>query len=124
MRWAKIGEEYLLYGNVVIIPYSCVSAIFTNKSSFKFVAEGKLWAETGSSCLGVNFILTSVLIPMSSLCLAKMPWYLTNSASISCFSRGFGIDCFHWKFAKNSCRSSSLDVGSSFSSALSLTISS
>ena len=44
LRWAKIGEEYLLYGNVVMIPYSCINANSTNKWSFKFVGVGKLWA--------------------------------------------------------------------------------
>ena len=44
MDWAKMGEEYLLYGNVVIIPYSCLNAIYTSKSSFEFVGVGKLRA--------------------------------------------------------------------------------
>ena len=50
LRWAKIGEEYLLYGNVVMIPYSCINANSINKSSFEFVG-------VGGQALGINWFV-------------------------------------------------------------------
>ena len=64
-RWANIGDEYLLYGSVVMMPYSCIRVSSTRRSSFRLVGVGRLCAYTGSSCLGVNLILKSVFMPMS-----------------------------------------------------------
>ena len=113
-RYANIGEEYLLYGSVVMIPYSCTRASSTSRSTFKLVGVGKLCAYTGSSCLGGNLILKSVLIPMSKRWRAKIMWYLTSSASILCCSCSLRTESFQLQFLRNLCRYSSSQVGSSF----------
>ena len=115
IRCLNIREEYLLYGSVMMIQNSCISANSTRRSSFRLVGVGRLCAYTGSSCLGVSLILKSVLMPMSRRCCAKIMWYLTSSASILCCSCSVRIESSQLKFFRNVCRWSSSHVGSSFS---------
>ena len=67
-----MGNEYLLKGNVVNIPYFGCNASSTSISSLRFVGVGRFCVQTDSLCLRVNLILNSLSIPLSSLCLAKI----------------------------------------------------
>ena len=42
--FANMGEEYLLYGNVVMMPHSCINASSTSRSPLRLVGVGKLCA--------------------------------------------------------------------------------
>ena len=81
-----MGLEYLEKGSTVMIPYLCIRASSTIRSSFRWIGIGRLWLYTDLSSLGVNYTLNSVFIPISILCLANMSWYSTRMSSIACFS--------------------------------------
>ena len=55
-----------MYGKVVLIPYSCITASSTKMLSLGLVGVGRLWAYTVLSCLGVNLLSNSVFIPIAS----------------------------------------------------------
>ena len=75
-------KRYLLYGNVVMMPYSCINASSTIRSSLRLVGVGSLCAYTGSLCFGVSLILNSVFMPISRRSRANLFWYLTRRSSI------------------------------------------
>ena len=94
LRWAIMAKEFILKDNVVIIPSSCCNASWTSISPLRLVSVGRLCAQTGSSCLGLNLILNSLLMPMSSLCLAKILWYFTLNRSTTAYSSDFNCEFF------------------------------
>ena len=118
-RCAKMGQAYLENGSVVIMPYLCMRASYTVRSSLRWIGTGKFCVYTGLSSCGVRLTLNCLFIPISSLWRVKMSW---NSTMVfSRLSRSFPVisDSVHLKIAWNFCRDSSLSVGSSFSSSAS-----
>ena len=81
---------------MVIIPYLCIQARSTVRSSLRLIGTRTLCVNTSASVLGVNLTLKLLLMPMSRRCLAKMSLYsaLTSPScfrSLSCIS-----DPSHW----------------------------
>ena len=65
LRCAKMGLTYFENVRFVMIPYRCISASSTVRSSLRLLGTGRLWVFTGLSFLGVRHTLNWVLIPMS-----------------------------------------------------------
>ena len=72
LRCAKMGLAYFENGRVVMIPYLCISANSTVRSSLRLMGTGRLCVYTGLSFLGVRHTLNWLFIPMSSRWRAKM----------------------------------------------------
>ena len=118
-RCANIGLAYLEDWRVVIMPYLCMSASSTVRSSLRFIGTGRLCVYTGLSSCGVRLTLNCVFILISSLWRAKMSW---NSTMVfSRLSRSFPVisESVYLNVARNLFRDSSFSVGSSFSSSAS-----
>ena len=71
-RCANIGLAYLENGSVVSMPYLCMRASSTVRSSLRLIMTGRLRVYTGLSSCGVRLILYCVFIPISSRWRAKM----------------------------------------------------
>ena len=69
----KNGTCVLGKGGTVIIPYLCTRANSTIRAPFRWISMNRFWLWTGLSSFGVSPTLNSLFIPMSILCLAKMP---------------------------------------------------
>ena len=119
LRCAKIGLAYLENGSVVFMPYLCMRASSTVRSSLRLIGTGRLSVCTGLSSCGVRLTLNYVLIPISSRWRAKM---VLNSTFVSSnLSRSFPVisESVHLSMARNLLWDSSFAVGSSFSSSAS-----
>ena len=69
---ANMGLEYLLKGNVVMMPYLCRKASSTRITPLRLIGVGRLWLYAGLLSKRVSCTLNSVLIPMSKRCCAKI----------------------------------------------------
>ena len=114
-----MGLAYLEKGSTVMIPYLCIRANSTIRSSFRWIGIGRFWLYTALSSLGVNFTLNSVFIPMSILCLANISWYSTRMSSIACCSISVRSVSVQSKRLRNLFRDSVLSCGLSCSLSLS-----
>ena len=81
---ANMGLAYLEKGSTVMIPYLWIRANSTIRSSFKWIGIRRIWFYIALSSFGVSFILNSVFISKSILCLSKMLWSSTRISSIAC----------------------------------------
>ena len=70
-RCAKIGLAYSENGSVVTMPYLCIRASSTIRSSLRLIGAGRLCVYTGLSSCGVRLTLNCVFIPISSRWRAK-----------------------------------------------------
>ena len=118
-RCANIGLAYLENGSVVIMPYLCMEANSTVRSSLRMIGTVRICVYTGLSSCGVRLTLSCVFIPISSLWRAKMSW--NSTIVFSRLSRSFPVisESVHSNIARNLFRESSLSVASSFSSSAS-----
>ena len=71
-------------GKVVIMPYVCIKASSTVKSSLRLIGTGRFCVYIGASILTVSLTLKLLLMPMSRRCLVKMSLYSTITSS-KCF---------------------------------------
>ena len=108
LRCAKMGLAYFENGRVVIIPYLCISASSTVRSSLRLMGTGRLCVYTGWSFLGDRQTLNWVFIPMSSRWRAKMS--LNSTKMDSRFSRSSPV--MSESFPLNSERNCDLDFSS------------
>ena len=115
-RWAKIRLAYFEKGCSVMIPYRCVRASSTVRSSLRFIGTNRIWLWTCLSSFGVKLTLNCVFIPMLDRWRAKMSLNFTIAASK--ISRSFPVICesVQLNLERKLVRDSSLSVGSSFSS--------
>ena len=73
---------YLLIGEVVIKPYSCIRTNSTAMSFFELIVVGGFPSKAGFSSIGVNFTVKSFLMPMSNVCLANMSCNSTSNCLV------------------------------------------
>ena len=118
-RCANMGLAYLEKGSVVMMPYLCMRASSTVRSSLRLIGTGRLWVYTGLSSFGVRLTLNCVFIPMSRRWRANMSLNSTNV--LSRLSRSLPVisESVHLNNERNLCRDSAFSVGSSFSSSAS-----
>ena len=87
------------------------------------MGTGRLCVYVGRSSFGVSFVLKVLLMPMSSLCRAKLSWFSTKVCSSSFLPFPWMWDPSHWIMVRNFCLDSVSLVGSSSSLLMSSRIS-
>ena len=115
-RCAKMGLAYYEKGKTVIVPYLCMRASSTIRSSFRWIGMGKLWLYTTLLSFGKSLTLNSVFIPRSILCRANITWYSTRIFSTACFSVSVSSVSIQSNRSRNFIRDSTSSFGFSFSS--------
>ena len=110
-----MGLAYLENGCVVLIPYLCIKASSTVRSSLRLTGTGRLCVYTGFSFFGFNFTLKSLLMPMSRRWRAKISLYSIITSLSCCFSSPCMKESSLWNVLRKSSRDSLFSVWFNFS---------